>query len=76
VGELHVGGHEEDSVGFNQPLLIDSHSRPVVDPVWDLLAYTLDRTGPKPVLVEWDNDVPDWPTLRAEADRAADVLAR
>jgi len=21
-------------------------SRPVVDPVWDLLAYTLDRTGP------------------------------
>ena len=76
VGELHVGGHEEDSVGFNQPLLIDSHSRPVVDPVWDLLAYTLDRTGPKPVLVEWDNDVPDWPTLRAEAERAADVLAR
>jgi uncharacterized protein (UPF0276 family) len=63
-------------VGFNQPLLIDSHSRPVVDPVWDLLAYTLDRTGPKPVLVEWDNDVPDWPTLRAEAERAADVLAR
>jgi len=48
----------------------------VVDPVWDLLAYTLDRTGPKPVLVEWDNDVPDWPTLRAEAERAADVLAR
>ena len=76
VGELHVGGHEEDSVGFNQPLLIDSHSRPVVDPVWDLLAYTLDRTGPKPVLVEWDNDVPDWPTLRTEAERAADVLAR
>jgi uncharacterized protein (UPF0276 family) len=28
------------------------------------------------VLVEWDNDVPDWPTLRAEAERAADVLAR
>ena len=61
---------------LTKPLLIDSHSRPVVDPVWDLLAYTLDRTGPKPVLVEWDNDVPDWPTLRAEAERAADVLAR
>jgi uncharacterized protein (UPF0276 family) len=25
--------------------------------------------------VEWDNDVPDWATLRAEAERAAAALA-
>lgn len=75
VGEIHVGGHDEDEDDFGAPLLIDSHAKPVVDPVWSLLAYTLAQTGPKPVLVEWDNDIPPWPTLRDEANRAAMALA-
>ena len=75
VGEIHVGGHDEDADDAGQPLLIDSHGREVADPVWDLLTYTLERSGPLPVLVEWDTDVPDWPTLRAETDRAAQALA-
>ena len=74
VGELHVGGHDKDQDDTETPLLIDSHAKPVADPVWKLLDYTLAKTGPKPVLVEWDNDVRDWPTLRAEADRAARAL--
>jgi Protein of unknown function (DUF692) len=32
------------------------------------------RTGPLPTLIEWDNDVPDWPTLAAEARAAKAVL--
>ncbi|MGV6805996.1 MAG: MNIO family bufferin maturase [Ruegeria sp.] len=76
VGEIHLGGHDEDEDDHGQPLLIDSHGRAVVDPVWALLDYVLDRSGPKPVLIEWDNDVPDWPTLRAEADRAQAALDR
>ncbi|MFK7761628.1 MAG: DUF692 family multinuclear iron-containing protein [Roseobacter sp.] len=75
VGEIHVGGHDEDTDENGAPLLIDSHGKPVVDPVWALLDYTLSKSGPRPVLVEWDNDVPDWQTLRAEADRAAHVLS-
>lgn len=74
VGEIHVGGHDEDADDFGAPLLIDSHNKPVIDPVWALLDHTLARTGPKPLLVEWDNDVPDWPTLRLEAERAARAL--
>ncbi len=74
VGEIHVGGHDEDSDDQGAPLLIDSHGKPVVDPVWALLDYTLRKTGSRPVLVEWDNDVPDWPVLRAEAERAAKAL--
>ena len=74
VGEIHVGGHDEDSDDHGAPLLIDSHGKPVVDPVWSLLDYTLKRSGPRPVLVEWDTDVPDWPILRAEAERAAAAL--
>ncbi|WP_299615374.1 DUF692 domain-containing protein [uncultured Tateyamaria sp.] len=75
VGEIHVGGHDEDEDDHGAPLLIDSHGREAAEPVWALLDHALACTGPAPVLVEWDNDVPDWPTLRAEADRAALALS-
>ena len=75
VGEIHLGGHDEDEDETGAPLLIDSHGKAVVDPVWALLDYTLARTGPKPLLIEWDNDVPDWTTLADEAERAAKALA-
>ncbi|MEL6806768.1 MAG: DUF692 domain-containing protein [Pseudomonadota bacterium] len=75
VGEIHVGGHAEDADEHGAPLLIDSHGCQTADPVWTLLEYAISLTGPTPVLVEWDNDVPDWATLRAEADRAAHALA-
>ncbi|NNE54142.1 MAG: DUF692 domain-containing protein [Sulfitobacter sp.] len=74
VGEIHVGGHDEDHDDYGAPLLIDSHGKPVVDPVWSLLEYTLAQTGPKPVLVEWDTNVPEWPVLRDDAARAARAL--
>lgn len=76
VGELHVGGHATDSDDHGAPLLIDDHAAPVADPVWALLDLTLQQTGPAPVLVEWDTDVPGWPVLRAEAVRADIALAR
>lgn len=75
VGEIHVGGHDTDQDEHGAPLLIDSHGAPVADPVWHLLSETIAQTGPLPILVEWDNDVPDWPTLRAEAVRAQTALA-
>ncbi|WP_296762374.1 DUF692 domain-containing protein [Sediminimonas sp.] len=74
VGEIHVGGHDQDHDDHDAPLLIDSHGRVVVEPVWALLDDTLARGGRRPVLVEWDTDVPDWPVLAAEARRAATAL--
>lgn len=74
VGEIHLGGHDEDEDEHGAPLLIDSHGREVVDPVWDLYAHTIAIGGRKPTLIEWDTDVPDWPELVAEARRAAAVL--
>jgi hypothetical protein len=76
VGEIHLAGHDEDHDDFGAPLLIDSHGREVADPVWTLLDMVLDRAGPLPLLIEWDNDVPDWPVLAAEAARAAGALTR
>ena len=75
VGEIHLGGHDEDEDDDGSALLIDDHGREVADPVWALYARALARTGPKPTLIEWDNDVPDWATLFAEARRADAVIA-
>lgn len=75
VGEIHLGGHDEDEDETGAPLLIDSHGREVADPVWALLDYTLTKSGPKPLLIEWDTDVPKWPTLRQEITRANNVLS-
>ena len=74
VGEIHLGGHEEDADDHGAPLLIDSHSREVVDPVWDLYAYTIQKGGARPTLIEWDNDIPDWTVLAEEAARAERIL--
>lgn len=76
IGEIHLGGHDEDEDDHGAPLLIDSHGRAVVDPVWVLLDHVLAKSGPKPVLVEWDTDVPEWPVLTAEAQRAEQALNR
>lgn len=74
VGEIHLGGHDEDIADYGAPLLIDSHGRDVAPPVWDLYQTTIALAGPKPTLIEWDNDVPDWPVLAAEAARATQIL--
>jgi hypothetical protein len=74
VGEIHLGGHDEDEDDQGRPLLIDSHGREVVDPVWALYRYTIARGGPRPTLIEWDTDVPPFAELRAEAARAETIL--
>ncbi len=75
VGEIHLGGHDEDADETGAPLLIDSHAHAVTDPVWALYAATLAKAGARPTLIEWDNDVPAWSVLAAEAALAATLLA-
>ena len=75
VGEIHLAGHDTEELPSG-PLLIDSHGRAVADPVWALYAEVIARTGPLPTLIEWDNDVPAFSVLLAEAARADAILAR
>ncbi len=75
VKEIHLGGHDEEADDVGAPLLIDTHGSPVAEAVWTLYAHVIARTGPIPTLIEWDNDVPDWSTLRAEAVAAQDILS-
>src|SRR5271168_3531250 len=75
VGEIHLAGFAEDSDDAGLPLIIDAHNSPVRDPVWALYAEAIWRLGTTPTLIEWDNDVPGWPTLLGEARRAERMMA-
>jgi hypothetical protein len=74
VHEIHLAGHTRDADDKNRLLLVDTHDRPVDEIVWGLFAQTVQLTGPLPTLIEWDADVPAWPTLKAEAERAEAIM--
>ena len=74
VGEIHLAGYAEEADDAGLPLLIDAHDSPVRETVWPLFAEAVRRRGPAPTLIEWDNDLPSWPALAAEARRAEGVI--
>jgi uncharacterized protein len=76
VGEIHLAGFARDSDAAGAALLIDDHGSAVDAAVWVLYRHVLARTGPVATLLEWDNQVPDWPELRDEALKAQRLLAQ
>ena len=74
VREIHLAGHATDADERGRPLLIDSHDRPVCDIVWHLYSQAIAKLGPTPTLIEWDQRLPSWPELEADAERAESVL--
>ncbi len=73
VGEIHVAGHFIHETPA-ETLLIDDHGSPVSDAVWALLARTLARAGRRPVLVEWDTELPPLSVLMGEREKAESLL--
>jgi uncharacterized protein len=76
VQEIHLAGHDTRTDEKGRPLLIDTHDRPVDDIVWELYERAIHRLGPVPTLIEWDADLPEWPVLKADAERAEAIMVR
>jgi uncharacterized protein len=87
VVQIHVAGHEwfaveaaglGESVPPGSPgaLIVDTHGAPVDDPVLALLERVLERTGPVPVLLERDQNVPPLGVLLEEATRIRAIATR
>lgn len=68
VRQMHLAGYSDEG-GF----LIDTHDHPVSDQVWKLYAAAVRRFGPAPTLIEWDEHIPSFERLQAEAARATEV---
>jgi uncharacterized protein (UPF0276 family) len=75
VGELHLGGFtsEPDESTPGGEVLIDTHAAGVAAGVWELYSHAVRRFGRQPTLIEWDNDLPSFGTLAAEAARADEI---
>ncbi|UCE87381.1 MAG: DUF692 domain-containing protein [Deltaproteobacteria bacterium] len=69
VFEIHLAGHSESG-----PLRIDTHDRAVSEEVWSVYAHAVRRLGRVSTLIEWDDAIPAFPVLEAEAQRARNIL--
>jgi uncharacterized protein len=65
VVQIHLAGHTDKG-----KYLLDTHSDHVCDDVWSLYRRACRRIGPCSTLIEWDDCIPDFPVLLAEADKA------
>jgi uncharacterized protein (UPF0276 family) len=74
VEEMHLAGYTVNRVPVEgaEPadILIDTHSRPVSEPVWLLFEQAVQRIGRRPTIIEWDADLPPLQTLLDEAAAA------
>jgi hypothetical protein len=84
--QIHVAGHEWYAVGERGigdaaearapgAMIIDTHGADVGDPVLDLLGRVLPRTGPVPVVLERDQNIPSLDELLGEVERIRAVVA-
>jgi hypothetical protein len=73
VEEIHLAGHSADPA-LGPALLVDSHDAPVDPAVWTLYERLIARIGPRPTLIERDDNLPAFESLLAERERAQGVL--
>jgi uncharacterized protein len=69
VGQIHLAGFIQEG-----DILLDTHSRAISDSVWRLYRETLQRTGPVPTLIEWDQGIPSLDAVIDEADKARAIM--
>jgi uncharacterized protein (UPF0276 family) len=71
VQQFHLAGHETRG-----PYLVDTHDRPVPDPVWELYRAAVRRFGAVATTIERDANLPPLAELLAELDVARALAAR
>jgi uncharacterized protein (UPF0276 family) len=81
VIQFHIAGHDVEEVDADgKPVLVvDTHGSAVIDPVYDLLDYTLRKMrfiggNAPPVLLERDHDIPKLAVLEQELSRLQGIV--
>jgi uncharacterized protein (UPF0276 family) len=65
VAQIHIAGHSRF-----EKYILDTHDHPVLEPVWDLYARAIERCGSTATLLEWDDRIPSFKEVHAEALKA------
>ncbi len=72
VAYIHMAGHEHVA----DDLIIDTHGQDIIDPVYELFDFTLERLNPVPVLLERDFNIPSFDQLAAELNQLNEIAAK
>ena len=65
VAQIHIAGHSK-----YEKYILDTHDHAVIDPVWQLYARAIELVGPTATLLEWDDRIPSFEEVHAEALKA------
>jgi uncharacterized protein len=69
IAQFHLAGFED-----KETHLLDSHSAAVYPSVWELYRQAINKFGPIPTCLEWDNHIPDFICLQEEANKAKKIM--
>ncbi len=69
VAQIHIAGHSKF-----EKYILDTHDHPVIDPVWKLYAHAIRASGPTATLLEWDDQIPSFEEVHAEALKAEQFI--
>jgi len=69
VAQIHIAGHAK-----YKKYILDTHDHPVIDPVWKLYERAIERVGHTATLLEWDDRIPSFDEVHAEARKAEKFL--
>lgn len=68
VKQVHLAGYTDMG-----DFLFDTHSKPVYPEVWKLFSYFIKKNPHVPFMVEWDDDIPEFPIVENEVKKAIDI---
>jgi len=69
VAQIHIAGHSKF-----EKYILDTHDHPVIHPVWKLYEHAIRRVGSTATLLEWDDRIPSFDEVHAEALKAEQYI--
>ena len=69
VAYIHMAGHTQVS----DDLIVDTHGEAIIDPVYDLFEWTIEKIKSVPVLLERDFNIPEMEELNGELNRLRSI---
>lgn len=69
VVQIHLAGHYP--LG---DILLDSHDRPIISEVWELLRYTIEKFGSRPFMIERDDSISELQEVEREVEFARNLV--
>lgn len=65
IQQIHLAGHHHED-----NFIVDTHDTHISTGVWNLFQQSLKQHGPKPTMIEWDDNIPEYSVLVNELNHA------